>query len=227
MSDPNASIGSIGLPYDNQVFINCPFDDGYRPLFHAIAFAILACGFTPRSALEITDGGTPRIAVIVSLIRACRLAVHDISRIELTDDGLPRFNMPLELGLWLGAGHFGDQAHRGKKCLILDAEQSRYRKFISDIAGQDPSSHDNDPATAIRRVRDFLLTVCPEGQPVPPGGAHLAQRFAQFQSELPLMCDDAQITPDELTFIDRVMLVRRWLTTVESPGRRTNQRLHR
>lgn len=227
MSDPGGSIGSIGLPYEDQVFINCPFDDGYRPVFHAIAFAILACGFTPRSALEITDGGTPRIAVIVSLIRACRLAVHDISRIELSDGGLPRFNMPLELGLWLGAGHFGDHVHGHKKCLILDAEEFRYQKFISDIAGQDPRAHGNDPAIAIRRVRDFLLTVWPEGKNAPPGGVHIARRFAEFRSALPLLCDDANITEDELTFIDRARLARRWLTAVEPPEQEPGRRLRR
>lgn len=207
--------GTSRLAYDTQVFINCPFDDGYRPIFHALAFAILACGFTPRSALEFTDGGTPRIAIIVDLIRSCRLAVHDLSRIELNDGGLPRFNMPLELGLWLGAGQFGDEIHRDKKCLILDAEQFRYQKFISDIAGQDPAAHDNRPTTAIRRVRDFLLSVSREGEPAPPGGAHIGQRFAEFQIALPLLCGDAHLTEDELTFIDRVRLARGWLAAVE------------
>ena len=225
MSDPGASIGSSDLPYDDQVFINCPFDDDYRPMFHAVAFAILACGFTPRSALEITVGGTPRIALIVSLIRACRLAVHDVSRIELGDGGLPRFNMPLELGLWLGACHFGDLSHRNRRCLILDTKRFRYQKFISDIAGQDPAAHDNKPATAIRRVRDFLLTVWPDVRPAPPGGAHIAQRFAEFQAALPLLCDDIHIIEDELTFIDRARLARSWLSTVEPAARRVGSRL--
>jgi len=215
------------LAYDNQVFINCPFDDGYRPMFDAIAFAILACGFMPRSALEIIDGGTTRFTVIVDLMRACRLAVHDLSRIELSDHGLPRFNMPLELGLWLGAAQFGDEFHRNKKCLILDSQQFRYQKFISDIAGQDPKSHDDEPATVIRRVRDFLLTVWPDGEPAPPGGAHIGQRFLEFQSALPLLCGDANLTQDELTFIDRVRLARRWLDAVEVQGVRPRRGLRR
>lgn len=216
MSGSGDTVRPARLAYDNQVFINCPFDNGYRPMFDAIAFAILACGFTPRSALEITDGGTPRIAIIVDLIRVCRLAVHDLSRIELSDGGLPRFNMPLELGLWLGAGQFGDENHQHKKCLILDSEKFRYQKFISDIAGQDPAAHDDKPATVIRRVRDFLLTVWPDGAQALPGGAHIGQRFTEFQSVLPLLCADAHLTQDELTFIDRVRLARRWLAAVES-----------
>jgi hypothetical protein len=39
------------VPYDRQVFLNCPFDDEYRPLLRAAAFTIHACGFTARIAL--------------------------------------------------------------------------------------------------------------------------------------------------------------------------------
>ncbi len=31
--------------YDVSVFLNCPFDDGYRPLLHAAILAIQDCGF--------------------------------------------------------------------------------------------------------------------------------------------------------------------------------------
>jgi hypothetical protein len=34
--------------YDAGVFVNCPFDDGYKPLFNATVFAVLDCGFEPR-----------------------------------------------------------------------------------------------------------------------------------------------------------------------------------
>jgi hypothetical protein len=40
------------VPYDRQVFLNCPFDDGYHPLLRAAVFTIHACGFTARIALE-------------------------------------------------------------------------------------------------------------------------------------------------------------------------------
>ena len=38
--------------YDVSVFLNCPFDDAYRPLLHAALFAIQDCGFIARTALE-------------------------------------------------------------------------------------------------------------------------------------------------------------------------------
>lgn len=39
-----------------NVFINCPFDDEYQPLFRALVFAVQDCGFVARSALERDDG---------------------------------------------------------------------------------------------------------------------------------------------------------------------------
>jgi hypothetical protein len=91
------------------VFINCPFDNDYRPLFRAMIFTILRCGFKPRCALEVIDGAATRISKIEKLIEQCPLGIHDISRTELdVKSGLPRFNMPLELGLFLGAKRFGD-----------------------------------------------------------------------------------------------------------------------
>jgi hypothetical protein len=59
---------------------------------------------------------------------------HDISRTELSKNTkLPRFNMPLELGLFLGAKTFGRRGPRAKVCLILDRQKYRYQKFCSDI----------------------------------------------------------------------------------------------
>ncbi len=49
---------------------------------------------------------------------------------------LPRFNMPLELGIFLGAKRFGSQKQKQKNGLILDREKYRYQSFCSDIAGQ-------------------------------------------------------------------------------------------
>ena len=45
--------------------------------------------------------------------------------------------MPLELGPFLGAKRFGDPVQREKRKLILDLEQYRYQKSISDLEGID------------------------------------------------------------------------------------------
>ena len=80
-----------------SVFINCPFDLRYQPLFEAIVFCVSACGFVPRCTLELTDAGEVRIENIYRLIDECHLGIHDISRTEVQGQpyGLPRFNMPL------------------------------------------------------------------------------------------------------------------------------------
>lgn len=87
------------VQYEDNVFINYPFDQEYKPIFDAMIFT-----------------------------------VHD------------------------GCRKFGSREHRMKVCIILDKEPYRYQKFISDIAGQDISSHDNDPRKAIEKVRNWLRT---------------------------------------------------------------------
>ncbi|MDR3516765.1 MAG: hypothetical protein P4M00_13185 [Azospirillaceae bacterium] len=124
------------LDYERSVFINCPFDPPYKPLLDAAVFAVLDCGFIPRCALEKSDSGTVRIEKIFRIIEDCKFGIHDISRTELDPDHrLPRFNMPFELGIFLGARHFGNGAQHAKECMIVDTESQRYQEFISDISG--------------------------------------------------------------------------------------------
>lgn len=86
------------LNYSNNVFINCPFDGDYDEIFKAMVFTVFDCGFIPRCAMEYDDGSQVRIEKIYRLISECKFGIHDISRTELDDgNGLPRFNMPLEL----------------------------------------------------------------------------------------------------------------------------------
>ena len=200
-----------GVPadFETSVFVNCPFDDAYKPMFEAIVFAVFDCGYRPRCALEAYDAGEVRIEKIVALVRACRLGVHDISRTELNTAGLPRFNMPFELGLFLGAKRFGNPAQRRKTCLVLDREPYRYQAFLSDIAGQDIAAHCGEPAQATGAVRNWLAT----GQrrrPL-PGGAEIARRFAEFSTALPGILDDLWLGRDEMTFSDYANIASTWL----------------
>lgn len=101
----------------DDVFINCPFDQDYAPIFHALVFTIYACGFRARSAKELDDGGQTRIDKLLNMIDECRFGIHDLSRTELDPvNHLPRFNMPLELGLFLGAKRYGGTAQKAKRC---------------------------------------------------------------------------------------------------------------
>ncbi|HEU4889564.1 MAG TPA: hypothetical protein VFV49_16885 [Thermoanaerobaculia bacterium] len=197
--------------YETSVFVNCPFDDAYRDLFQALVFAIHDCGYVARCALELQDGSQVRIEKIALIIAECRLGIHDISRTELdVDTGLPRFNMPFELGMFVGAKRYGRAEQKRKNGLILDTDRYRYQNFISDIAGQDVSAHGGDPSRVIRVVRDWLSDATPASFLLPSGSV-IANRFRHFRKELPGSCALLDLRPDELTFNDYVIQVEQWL----------------
>ena len=193
-----------------HVFINCPFDPRYQSLFEAIVFAVSVCGLRPRCALESDDGSQIRIEKILNIISDCRFGIHDISETELDEaNHLPRFNMPLELGMFLGAKRFGQEEQKAKVCLILDREKYRYQKFISDIAGQDIRVHEDDPKTAISIVRNWLRSALPSIST--PGGEAIGARYDLFRKELPSLCQALQVSMNEWTFIDYTWIVKGWL----------------
>jgi hypothetical protein len=193
-----------------SVFINVPFDRQYTRLFHALVFALHDCGFFARCALEGDDGSETRLMKLYDIISDCPLGIHDLSRTSL--DGkhrLPRFNMPLELGLFLGAKRYGGARHRGKSCLILDRKPYRYQISCSDIAGQDIRAHENDVETAIRLVRNWLQAAR-SAKPL-PHAATIVRHYLQFLADLPGMCASQESSLRELTFIDYRLFVQGWL----------------
>src|SRR5262249_13195872 len=101
---------------------------------------------------------------------------------------LPRFNMPLELGLFLGAKRFGDGPQKAKRCLILDQEAFRYQAAISDIAGQDIKTHDGQPGRAI----------------------DIVDRYSRYQAALPEICRALRLDPDDLDFNDLWRTMAAW-----------------
>lgn len=198
------------LAYDRSVFLNCPFDPEYRPLFQALTFAVHECGFRARCALEAEDSGEVRIGKIKRIIRECRFGIHDISRVELDAlNQLPRFNMPLELGLFMGAQEYGRGDQKRKLSLVLDAEPYRYQKFCSDIAGQDIRAHYNTPEQIIGAVRGMLSTCTEGGAPI-PGDSVIQARHAQFLRRLPRLCKELRMRPDELRFLEFRRLITWW-----------------
>ena len=199
------------MPADNRnVFVNCPFDDGYRDFFNAIVFTIFRSGFYARCALEADNAADNRFDKICRIIRDCRFAIHDISRTETSGNPpLPRFNMPLELGLFLGACKFGGQAHRDKTCLIFDRDRYRYQRFISDIAGQDIHSHNGDIGTLIADLSAWLRDQ--RGGRNVPGGQAIRSEFAAFTETLPLILAGRGLRSEEMTFGDYCSVVTQYL----------------
>ena len=70
------------MAFEENVFINCPFDQDFYPLLRPLRFTVIYLGLKPRIALESVDSGQPRIEKIVKLIAESKYAIHDISRIE-------------------------------------------------------------------------------------------------------------------------------------------------
>lgn len=157
------------------------------------------------------DGSQVRIDKIQTIIRESRLAVHDISRTQLDrQNRLPRFNMPLELGIFLGAKAFGSGDQKRKAAIVLDTHPFRFQKYISDIAGQDIRAHGRNPGEAVRQVRNFLATQCPAGV-ILVGGDKLLDRYRPFREGLPSTCREVHLDPSKPTFRDLTNLVVGWL----------------
>ncbi len=184
-----------------DVFINCPFDAEYAAIFNAIVFTVVRSGYRARCALETEDAAENRLAKIIKIIGECPFGIHDISRTETSGDPpLPRFNMPLELGLWLGAHHLGRADQVGKRCIVFDREQYRYQRFISDIGGQDIQCHEGCVPTLIAKLAGWLRHL--------PGGIHagggqsILREYEAFEAILPRLCKQKNMEPDELQFAD-------------------------
>ena len=198
--------------YNRSVFINCPFDAAYQRLFDAIVFCVHDCGFIARSALEVDDGAQVRIDKIYQIISDCKFGIHDLSRTEPNPQtGLPRFNMPLELGIFLGARRYGQGQQQEKRVLVLDREEFRYLKFISDIRGQDIKAHNSNERTVITLVRNWLQNALAGTGISIPSGSLIFKRYEIFQDELPGLCEVLRLDPNELIFNDYIQAVEEWL----------------
>ncbi len=119
--------------------------------------------------------------------------------------------MPLELGLFLGAKFYGNPQQRQKKCIVLDKEAYRYQKFISDIAGQDVTSHDNDIRSAVIAVRNWLGTI----RTGLPSGTLIWQEYEEFLEAMPVICESLELDESDLTFLDYRGVVYYWLEDLD------------
>ena len=140
-----------------SVFINCPYDSGYAPLFDAIVFATTACGFLARSALESGDMAEPRMTRIARAVFSSKYSIHDLSRCRGEGtEALARFNMPLELGIAMGRRFGAGEAEHD--WLILVPEGHEYVKFVSDLAGFDLKKHNGTIESIVPKVMAWLAT---------------------------------------------------------------------
>lgn len=197
-------------PLDDAIFINCPFTDDYRKIFHSIIFCVLACGFRPRSALEAGDAGDIRLDKIVRLIKESPYSIHDLSAVQLDAiNHLPRFNMPFELGLVIGCRKLAGPKYRDRPILVMERDAYTSQKCLSDIAGQDLKSHQGSEASVINIVRTWLLQESRRKNI--PGYLLIKNTFDEFYGALPELCGDAGVDVGEISYPDFVSLAQQWL----------------
>lgn len=151
--------GELATDPATSVFINCPFDKEFQPSFEAIVFATVCCGFMPRSALETGSVAESRMARIVNSIFSSKYSIHDLSRCKGEgSEHLARFNMPLELGIAMARRFMTPESTEEHDWLLLVPEGHQYVKFVSDLAGFDPSRYDGTTESVVPRVMSWLAT---------------------------------------------------------------------
>ncbi len=197
--------------YNDNIFINCPFDNNYKLFFNGLVFTIIRCGFIPRCAFEHDDASVNRIDKLYKLIEECKYGIHDISYVALdVDSGYPRFNMPFELGLFLGAKRFGNNEQKRKNILIFENKKFSSKIYLSDLNGIDPKAHNNNINKLIEQIRNWLVL---SGRKL-PGPLVIQKEFADFTEKiLPEIAKLEGLQLDNLAFKDYCLFVEEWLSS--------------
>lgn len=170
------------IPFDQSVFVNCPFDEQFSHLLEAMAFCLVSFGLSPRLANESLDAGENRLDKIVHMIKGSMYSIHDLSRCKSEHaDEFFRMNMPFEFGVDLGLLRSGSDAWATKKFLIFEENPYDLKQAISDIAGQDVAFHHNRFERVIENVRHFFSV---EANYDAPGTSLLISEYATFQGWL-------------------------------------------
>ena len=143
--------------YNNNVFINCPFDKDYSPFLKVIFFTIYSFKLIPRIATERFDSSEVRFTKIKELIEESRYGIHDFSRIKSSKkNDYFRLNMPFELGIDIAAKCFLTEKN-DKSILILEAEERSVQKAMSDLSFGDCKCHHSDAETLIKNIREWFI----------------------------------------------------------------------
>lgn len=166
-------------PFEQSVFLNCPFDEQYSPLLQAVAFCVTDLGFIPRLAPENADNAAGRLERIIELVRGSKYGIHDLSRCKPGAPGeFARMNMPFELGIDHASSRFGGNDLTQKTILVLEETKYDYQKALSDISGWDIEAHGGDHEKAVRIVRRWLVQ---QAAAEPVGAAQILFDYADFQ----------------------------------------------
>ena len=137
---------------ENCIFINCPFDDDYRPLLRALLFAVCFYGLSPKIASEESDMKSDRLRRIIKLMKSAKYSIHDLSRMCSRAEGeYYRMNMPFELGLDYGL------CGQRKSFLIFENNPYKLKIALSDVNGWDVSAHKEEAELIIQEFRKWYV----------------------------------------------------------------------
>ena len=134
------------------VFLNIPYDEEFSSLYVAYIVGLFQLGWVPHLASEI-PGGDRRLSRIFKLIQSCRYSIHDLSRVEMNTatTSVPRFNMPLELGMTIT----WQKLHPGRHTwFVWESELYRIQRTASDLNGTDAYIHGGTPEGVLRELRN-------------------------------------------------------------------------
>ena len=156
---------NAGNVTQNAVFLNLPYDYGFRSLYVAYIVGLVCLGFEPRVTLGLPDG-IRRLDKILEEIQGCRYSIHDLSRVGLDRKppyATPRFNMPFELGLAVTWAKLNPAMH---SWFVFEAKHYRVQKSLSDLNGSDPHIHHGQVQGVMRELCNAFVR--PGNQPTVP-----------------------------------------------------------
>ena len=133
-----------------SVFLNIPYDAQFEELYLAYIVGLTQLGLKINATLALPN--QDRLKRIVGLIEKSDVSIHDLSRIE-SSSGVPRFNMPLELGLALFRSHVTRGRHR---VFVFEKKAYRVQRSTSDVNGIDPQIHKGRPKGVMAGLRNIF-----------------------------------------------------------------------
>jgi hypothetical protein len=163
--------------YADSVFINCPFDPEYRPIFHALVFAVHDCGYFAHCAWFVFKK-LNKSSGIVDSASTTFVASSPIRRVNCQDSTCRSSS-----GYFWGPSD--NKRQTTKSCKIPDVDNYRFQKFCSDIAGQDISAHHGNAEEAIKVVRNWRGKT--RRNVLIPSGSKLVERYHKFKNDLPML----------------------------------------
>jgi hypothetical protein len=135
----------------HRLFLNVAYVRAHNDLILGYIAASTCYGLTP---ILLTEQPTSNLRLIRlrELILSCDYSLHDLSYLKLervNEWRVPRFNMPMELGMALALKPL-------ETLWIFEAEPHRLWVSTSDVAGIDPRIHGGEAEGVFREFRKIF-----------------------------------------------------------------------